>query len=157
MSGLASYWNNLSSRERWLIGGAAAGAAVLGSIYLGLLPGLNASRSAESRRAHALSELAQVRLLAGELAAMRAAARDLPEGDAQVIATDIAARHDVTIIQSSAADGGMEASVEAPASANVLNWISGLSASTGLGVTRFSISRGGAGVVATVSLRSAAS
>lgn len=154
-SSISGYWNKLSAREKVLIGVAGVVAAVLGAIYLGLLPGMNAARSAESRRAHAITELANVQGLANELAAMRAAALGLPEGDANALAQDLAVRHGVTIIQSGGTDGGLEASVEATTSANVLNWIGDLSANTGLGVKRFTLTRGGAGVVATISLQRA--
>jgi len=52
-----SFWQNLSSRERMLLGGAAALVAILAIFFLGVRPVLNAKANAETAQTAALRDL----------------------------------------------------------------------------------------------------
>lgn len=149
-----SAWARMSPRERTLVGVAVALSAVIAAVYLGVLPGLDAARSAESRRDRAAAELVAVRNLAAEAAALSNAAATAPEGDAMAAVGALAADAGLQLSEltnAGAPTNDIVARVSAPSSAAILRWVSAVQSQTGIGARTFSLSAAPAdGVIATV-------
>jgi type II secretory pathway component PulM len=140
-----SIWASLSNRERLLLSVLAGLAAAVGFLYLAILPGLAAARSAESRLGAARAELAEVKSLAAALEVQSEASGQVPIEAMRRRLGELAQTAGV-VIDSVTADGeSLLVKANVGSSAAALAWSEAASRELSIGVASLAIARGAGG------------
>ncbi|MDZ4762253.1 MAG: type II secretion system protein GspM [Alphaproteobacteria bacterium] len=133
-------WKSLAPRERILIQAAMGLMITLAAIYGGLIPGLQAEKSAADRHRHAQVEMAAIQSLALSVADHLSRAAAAPADPAPAI-REVAASYGLSVQGIEPSDGSVIVEVRAPSSSSILSWIAMTSNRISHGAQEISISR----------------
>ncbi|MEZ5936593.1 MAG: type II secretion system protein GspM [Hyphomonadaceae bacterium] len=140
-SEILKWFRGLTAREQGLVAALGALCLVLACVYIGLLPGLDAMRNAESRRRAAAVELSEVRDLANEVTWSRARAAEVPLERTPDIMSEAASDYGVELLRTRTEDGVVYANVSAINSGTILKWVAEVSSRAAIGSRSLAISR----------------
>lgn len=117
LAGLRDTFTRLSSRERLLLGAAAAIAFAMSAIYGVRLPGEAAALSAANRNARAAADLAETRMLAADAASVHASGEMRLEQ-----LKGLASAQGINVVDARAVDGELTLSMRSQTSSDVVAW-----------------------------------
>lgn len=138
-SPIAERWRALTPRERTLTGAMLLIVALLAAFYLGIQPGLSAMESAQSRNQRAATDLAEVRRMAADLAALSARIDATPLDAAARAAEASAIGSGLRVVAVQEEADSLRIVVSAPTSAAALAWAAAASEAIAMGARTLSV------------------
>lgn len=143
-------WNALTARERTLTAIMLGVAALAAAFYLGVKPGLAAMQSAQDRNHRAAADLAEVRRLSANLAALNARISATPLETAARAAEASAIESGLRVVAIREEEEALRIVVSGPNSASLLAWAAEASETIVMGANSISIQPAPGGIEADI-------